>query len=114
MRRTGAPRLQALALLDDRRVQAADEVLAQQPAGRRTDAAPHLVLAAAVGDVRLEPGGLQRVLDALVEQPEQLAVRVVDLGPQLGQPPESGVGVGAGARRLVVHPHTIARRGRSV
>ena len=92
------PGLQPLALVDDRPVEPGDEVVAEQAVRRRAHAAHDLVLAAAVGDRRLEAGGLQRVLDALVEQPEQLAVRVVDLGPQLGQARQAGGVAGVGGR----------------
>jgi len=102
--------LQPLALVDDRGVEPLDEVLADEPAGRGPHAAAHVRLAALVGHGGLQARRLQRVLDALVEQPEELAVGVVDLRPELCQARPAGLpGV---LRRScgVVHASTIPRR----
>jgi len=105
---------EAFPLIDHRPVEAGDELLAQEPIGRRPDLADDLILPAGVRDDGLEPRRLEGALDALVEEAQQLAVGIVDLGPQFREARRAGAGAVVAVGRRLIHPDTIARDGRAV
>ena len=99
---------EAFPLIDHRPVEAGDELLAQEPIGRRPDLADDLILPAGVRDDGLEPRRLEGALDALVEEAQQLAVGIVDLGPQFREARRAGAGAVVAVGRMLIHPDTIA------